>query len=150
MGTTLVIVVACIVGAVVAIALVSRQIMRRKHEAEKRARDRVAGEEIELVDDMANFFGVESSGAAQVRGNGCLVLAAKHLVFAMWVPRREIVIARDRITGIETPRSFLGKTKGVKLLQVSFRNDRDAEDSAAWIVRRLEQWRTALDGEKKP
>ncbi|MCK4953145.1 hypothetical protein KAS14_05120 [Candidatus Bathyarchaeota archaeon] len=36
----------------------------------------------------ANFFGQESLGLGQVRGNGVLVLTEKELYFEMWSPKK--------------------------------------------------------------
>lgn len=67
------------------------------------------------IDSGALFFGRESSGAAQMRGNGTLIFTPAELVFEQWVVDREFRIPYGRIESLETPRSFLGKTQGVKL-----------------------------------
>ncbi len=144
MQASVIIVVACVAGAVVVSAALIRWLRTRKQDAERRVRESLAGEQISLMDDRANCFGVESAGAAQVRGNGCLALGATRLVFAMWVPRRLLTIPRDRITAIEQPRSHLGKSTVVRLLKVRFASDDGAADSVAWAVRKLDQWVEAL------
>ena len=41
-----------------------------------------------LVDDISNFFGLESSGVWKVRGNGVLLLTEEELFFGMWKPKK--------------------------------------------------------------
>lgn len=96
------------------------------------------------VSSRANFFGQESLGKTQIRGNGILVLTENELFFQMWVPQKEWSIKLIKITGVENPRVFLGKTKGRSLLKVLFKNERNEADSAAWLVNKLSDWQTAM------
>jgi hypothetical protein len=108
----------------------------------KRARGRAVellGQEPVLEDASANYFGRTSKSRFQLRGNGCLALGPERLVFVMWWPRRELVIERDSITGVDTTKVHLGKTVGRPLLRVTF-----GDESAAWLVRELNQWPAAL------
>ena len=93
-----------------------------------------------LTSPMANLFGVQSGGMKQIRGNGILLLTASQIYFRMLLPRRELLVPLRSVTSVETPKSFLGKTKGRKLLKVDFRNDTGGTDSAAWLVQDLEKW----------
>jgi hypothetical protein len=97
-----------------------------------------------IVDEAALFFGVRSRGVAQVRGNGYLAASEHALFFRMWVGKRKLQIPRDRMTGVSTPRSFLGKTAGQTLLAISFTNDESQLDEAAWLVRDLSAWQATL------
>jgi hypothetical protein len=105
---------------------------------------RLGPEKILVTDDRANFFGVESKGKAQMRGNGCLVATADEIVFVMWLPRREVRIPREHVIGIERARWHLGKSVGRELLRVRFTNDAGAPDSVAWWVADLPAWEAAL------
>ena len=107
-------------------------------------RGRLGAGRILLIDERANSFGIESRGALQIRGNGCLALTAGELVFVMWIPRRELRIPRDRITTVERARSHLGKRIGRDLLRVRFLDDAGDSDSVAWFVRNLPAWEAAL------
>jgi hypothetical protein len=89
------------------------------------------GRKVYGVHSSANYFGQESLGMGQARGNGVLVLAEGELYFQMWAPKKEISIKFSDITGVETPKSHLGKTKGRKLLKVLFKNEQGQADSAA-------------------
>ena len=97
-----------------------------------------------LSDETANFFGLESRGPAQIRGNGFLGLSDDELVFVMWLPRRTIRIPRASMSSIDRPRSHLGKTVGHPLLKILFTNAEGQTDSAAWLVRDLGAWEATL------
>jgi hypothetical protein len=107
-------------------------------------RDHLGPERIVALDDSANFFGVESKGKWQMRGNGVLAAADAEIVFVMWFPRREVRVPRDRVTGIERVKWHLGKSVGRTLLLVRFTNEQGRPDSVAWLVRDLDAWETAL------
>jgi hypothetical protein len=100
--------------------------------------------ELELMDESANSFGLESRGVAQIRGNGCLALTADEVIFVMWLPRRELRIPRERISLVERAGSHLGKTVGRPLLRVRFADEIGRDDSVAWLVRDLLAWEAAL------
>ncbi|MDP2345167.1 MAG: hypothetical protein Q8O67_29755 [Deltaproteobacteria bacterium] len=102
------------------------------------------GEAIVCIDEQANFFGVETKGAAQARGNGCLTATDQHLVFVQWVPRRDLVIRRTRIVAVERTRWHLGKSVGRDLLKVRFLNEEGQDDAVAFSVADLPAWERAL------
>jgi hypothetical protein len=89
------------------------------------------------VESGALFFGQEPRGAAQMRGNGTLILMDDELLFKQWVVNRDFRIPLKLIQSIETPRSFLGKTQGVQLLKVTYLNESGEQDALAWRVRDL-------------
>lgn len=115
----------------------------RRRVAEE-VRTRLGEDRIVVIDDFANFFGVESRGATQMRGNGCLAATSEEVVFLMWLPRRELRISRERITSVERVRSHLGKRIGRDLLKVAFADETGLPDSVAWFVRDLPAWEEAL------
>jgi len=92
------------------------------------------------IDRAASFFGQESRGATQMRGNGTLILTDTDLIFEMWVPNREFRIALRSIQSIENPTSFLGKSRFTPLLKVVYINDQGTADSMAWQVTDLSNW----------
>lgn len=102
------------------------------------------GEEPVLVDEAANFFGLESRGKLQWRGNGCLALSDDALGFAMWLPRRSFAIQRGSIETVDEAASHLGKWVGQPLLRVRFTSSDGEIDTAAWWVRELPRWLAAL------
>lgn len=94
--------------------------------------------------ESVRSFGVTSAGRGQVRGTGSLALGEDALVFAMWMPRREVRIPRTAITGVDTPRSHLGKTSGRRLLRVHWTTEAGEGDSIGLEVRDVDGWIAAL------
>ena len=139
-----------ITGAVLAFLLVTVLVLRRV--AQRGTADLgelVQGRRPERSETVLGL-GVESRGAAQVRGNGSLALLEDELLFVQWVPRRVTRIPRASITAVETPRAFLGKTMGSRLLAVSWRTPEGGQDRIAWKVRDLDAWLAALSHGREP
>jgi hypothetical protein len=107
--------------------------------------NRFEGTKVLGVKSGANFFGLESLGMAQVRGNGVLVFTERELYFEMWIPKRVFRIPLASIEFVETPRSHLGKTKARPLLKVVFLNERGERDSMAWLVSDVYECKNALE-----
>jgi len=93
-----------------------------------------------LIASNANFFGQESAGFKQIRGNGTLVLTKDKLYFQMLLPKKIIEIPLENIERIEENRSHLGKTTGSKLMKIIYRNGSNSMDSCAWLVRNRKEW----------
>ncbi len=130
----------------VAVMVVAALWLRKLREETARELERELGADaVWRMDPGANCFGVRSVGVAQVRGNGCLALTDDALVFRMWTPRKTLVIPRDRVLEVDTARSHLGKSKGIKLLRVRFTNDAGQPDVVAWAVRHLDDWLEDLE-----
>jgi len=106
--------------------------------------DSLDSEQVLALANGANFFGLESAGLGQVRGNGSLVLTDRRLLFEMWIPRRRISIPLHQIQTVETPRAFLGKTRFRRLLKVSFSAEAGQYDAAAWGLGNLHDFWAAL------
>ena len=87
-----------------------------------------------LTDAGALFFGQQSRGVGQMRGNGTLIVTDSDVIFQQWVTNREFRIPLTAIQSFESPTSFLGKSQGVPLLKISFLNDSGEADSMAWRV----------------
>ena len=94
----------------------------------------------------ANFFGQESQGVMQLRGNGTLVITEDALVFERWVARQEYRIPLSNITAVETPNHFLGKSIMKPLLKVVYQTD-GVEDAMAWYVHNLSGIKALLEQE---
>lgn len=131
--------------AVLAAAFSVAALWMRKLRAEAAIalREECGTEEVFRVADC-NFFGLLSSGLAQVRGNGLLALTEAGIRFRMLAPRRALFIPREAVRGVSNPRWFLKKSKAKELLRVDFVNDRGEEDAAAWLVRDLGWWSDAV------
>lgn len=98
-----------------------------------------------LVDDISNFFGLESSGVWKIRGNGVLLLTENELFFGMWKPKRELEIPIESIIEITNPKSHMHRSVFRPLLKVTFSNKDGKVDSAAWYVRNLDNWNEVLN-----
>jgi hypothetical protein len=118
-------------------------IKRLRKEAIAAVRRSTGKEKVYQVEDC-NFFGRQSSGYKQVRGNGVLALTDKGIHFRMLIPRKEMFVPLDSIKDISQPRSFLGKTKLKYLLRVDFVNEEGRDDAGAWLVPSLQWWSEAI------
>ena len=103
------------------------------------------GKDIILKSRGANFFGQESSGIFQMRGNGNLILYESFLFFKQWITKKNISISIENIKAIETPRSHLGKAISRPLLKVIYVNESGQLDSIAWYVNKLDSWVSTLN-----
>ena len=137
-----VVIVVVVVLAIVVVALV----VRRAASGARARIDAAIGDLEVLRKEKANFYGVASKGAGQVRGLGTLVLTPDALVFLQLVPAVEVRVPRAAIIHMEVAQSFLGKTQGRDLLVVEWTTDDDppATDRVAFDVPELEAWRLAL------
>lgn len=121
--------------------------------AEKRIAEAIPdSSDILLQDSGANFFGLESLGGMQLRGNGGLVLTARNLSFFMLVPRRDVQIPLASIEETSLVRSHCGKTVFRDLLKVTFRageSEALGRESAAWYVRDAGAWKRAIDAARQ-
>jgi len=115
---------------------------KRKEEILKK----FEGQKVLKAFESANFFGLESKGVKQVRGNGVLVLTKEKLFFEMWVkPKTIIEIPIKTIKEINVVKAHLYKSRFKPLLKVFFINGLGERDSVAWMVNNLEEWRNALE-----
>lgn len=73
------------------------------------------------------------------------MLTDEDVYFEMWFPKMRLQIPISSINKIETPRVYLGKSIGVRLLKVVFTNEKDKTDSAAWAVKNLAAWKEAVE-----
>ncbi len=86
-----------------------------------------------------NYFGCTDKEYAQIRGNGVLILTEEGLHFELLIPKKRIDIPLSSVMGLETTKSFLGKSRGKELLQVNHvMNGKMA--SSAWQLKDLDEW----------
>lgn len=114
--------------------------MLRRMALQKEAGARARYPQALKIDRAASFFGQESLGPTQMRGNGTLILTDSELIFELWVPGRTFRVPLANIQALETPTSHLGKTRFAALLKVVFTDAQAATDSMAWQVRDLGDW----------
>ncbi len=137
-------VVAILVGVGLALAVLvffaSRWLRQARASAIAVGTKVIEDREVLVEDRAANCFGLESSGAGQIRGNGYLAVTAAEVVFVMWVPRRVVHIRRPLLIEADTTRSHLGKTASRDLLRLRWINDDGDEETTAFAVRNLSGW----------
>lgn len=95
--------------------------------------------------EPALFYGQESAGVTQLRGNGVLALLPDRIQFEMLIPKREFRIPLQQITAIECPTSFLGKTNFRPLLKVVYLGEKGQPDAMAWLVTDSSVWKASLE-----
>ena len=139
-------VVAIVLPVLIVLRLILRSVARGlQAEVDRRfRRDEIVKQEI-----GANFFGLESRGVRQLRGNGALVLTSEMLWFRQALSNREICIPLDRITRVSSVPSHLGKTIIKPLLRVDFIDSNESCDSVAWAVRDTTIWQEAVKGKQR-
>jgi hypothetical protein len=136
------------IGLLVAAALLVVLLLRwaRRGAAAARAQlAEIAGGRTARRQSQASSFGIRSQGAAQLRGLGYLALFDDELVFVQAIASNHVRARRSDIVGVTTPRSFLGKTQGVKLLVVEWRTG-GGTDQIALRVPDLDAWVAELGG----
>lgn len=116
-------------------------------QAKQRIYEMAAGR-VPTRQGQARTFGIRSRGRTQARGNGGLFLFDDELIFVQLVGGTDVRIPRDKIVGIQTPRGFLGKTTGAKLLEVTWKTEHGT-DAAAFQLPDLDGWIAELGGERK-
>ena len=141
MGTTgnVLSVVGIVLGLLVGLGIVFRLVFARLRRAAQRSEDAARQQypDARLIDAGPLFFGQQSRGVTQMRGNGTLIVTDSEVIFQQWVTNREFRIPLTAIQSIENPSSFLGKWQGVPLLQINFLDDSGQADAMAWRVRDL-------------
>ncbi|OFW55500.1 MAG: hypothetical protein A2Y75_09265 [Candidatus Solincola sediminis] len=118
-------------------------IKRLQSKTLKMMQSELEGEEIYNLRGC-NFFGLLSSGAGQLRGNGLLALTSGGLRFRMLLPPRRLDIPLEAIEEISYPEWFLGKTKTKELLRVDFKDEKGNRDAAAWLISDPQGWGEAV------
>lgn len=144
MSTTSTVIAGVVAGGGVIVLAVLVIVGRLKRVLRDEVRKRFSENQCQRVELFANFFGLESRGMKQIRGNGALVLTRDELWFLQALPRREVRVPLNCVERVSTPRSHLGKTIWRRLLRVDFQTE-DGHDAAAWAVRKVEDWRNALE-----
>ncbi len=141
-GTSIGFVIVLILGFAIIFGGVLVALRKIAKQKESQARERYPN--AKQIDRSASFFGQESRGITQMRGNGTLILTDSDLIFEMWLPNKQFRIPLSSIQSIENPTSFLGKSRFTPLLKVVFVNDQGIIDSMAWQVRDLSGWMRCL------
>ena len=131
-------------GGLVALLTVSLVLLvvwaRRGRDAARRHLTEIAGGRTPKRQSPAQSFGLLSKGAAQWRGAGYLALFDDELVFVQAIASNHVRAKLSDIVAVTTPRSFLGKTQGVKLLAIEWTVGAGATEQVALRVPDLDSW----------
>ncbi|MFC1646433.1 hypothetical protein ACFL2Y_04575 [Candidatus Omnitrophota bacterium] len=136
-----IIIIALLIMASYALSMLKNIQAKRAEEVLDKYKDK----KILRVSSNANYFGQESKGVTQIRGNGVLLLTQEELCFEMWAPKRELRIPVSSISGVESTQSHLSKSILTPLLKVVFKNESGQTDSAAWLVNNLDNWKESIE-----
>ena len=112
---------------------------------QQRLQERFTADQILRSETSANFFGLQSRGRGQIRGNGVLALTREELWFSQFITRKEIRIPLVEIQAVSLVDSHLGKRVfGRQVVKVEFQAATGA-DAAAWLVGDPNGWKTAIE-----
>ncbi|MUG96076.1 hypothetical protein F7734_28530 [Scytonema sp. UIC 10036] len=113
---------------------------------QQRLHERFTDDQILQSETTANFFGFQSRGRGQIRGNGVLALTREELWFSQFITREEIRIPLVEIQAVSLVDSHLGKrVLGRQELKVEFQTATGTTDAAAWLVGDPNSWKTAIE-----
>lgn len=102
------------------------------------------GQGIKSIDSKAVFMGLEKS-AFQTRGMGALVLTNTKLIFKGWIFDLRVEIPLENIITTDEVKKF-GNVNTLKpMLKVIFTDIDGNENSAAWSVKDIRNWRTWIN-----
>ena len=142
-------IVVIIIVVIILIVVFSGLFQRAVFVADRQTQEIFPPEQIVLTEYNANFFGLQSRGAGQIRGNGVLVLTHNELGFRRFFVRLELSIPLEQIQDVRLVNSHLGKRiVGYKLLWVQFQNSTGL-DAVAWLVKNPEQWQMAIESARQ-
>lgn len=144
MSDGLVVAVLVTLGVLSLLAVLKLIYSRVQKKLEALVAEKFADEEMLGATTRANLIGVQSKGAAQIRGNGALVLTRKALCFIRAAPQQEYSIPVGSIRSVSMPRSFLGKSVMVPLLCVHF-DAGNGEDAMAWALKDAPKWKETIE-----
>lgn len=144
METALTIILSVVGGLIVLFLILKIVFAAVRRRLGRRIRETFEHEEIIRSTVNANYFGLESLGGRQVRGNCALVLTRGILWSSLAVPRRDLPLPLSRIRRTSLVRSHCRRAILLDLLRVDF-SAAGADDAIAWYVRDARDWQTAIE-----
>ncbi|MBJ8348173.1 hypothetical protein [Antrihabitans sp. YC2-6] len=142
-------VVAIVAGVLLVVLLVARYVVRAMRRKGAATLEAEFGEgEVQRSDPLANYFGLESRGVKQMRGNGTLVLTRNQLWFRRIGGNEALEIPLGAVVDADIASSHLGKRVGRPLLRVRFETTA-GPDVVAWYVGDAEGWVGAIQQAKQ-
>ncbi len=142
---TALIVAGCIAGGLLLVFVILKSVFALvRRRLLKRMRERFEPDAILRWSVNANFFGLESKGGQQIRGNAALVLTNDELWSCLGAPLRELSIPISDIVGVSLVKSHCGKSVFLDLLRVEFLAE-GGRDAGGWFVRDAAAWKHDIE-----
>lgn len=133
----LLIVISILAILVITLLILFSIIKKKRVEQISAVNAEFAEKRVLFSDYSANFFGRQSNGMKQIKGNGILLVTDQEVYFSLLMPRREITIPVKEIIAVKSETSFLGKSKFKPLLIVQFNGSDGNLDAVAWLIHDL-------------
>jgi hypothetical protein len=141
---TALIIIASVIGGLIVLNIILRLVFATvRNRLRHKIAETFSPESIITSSLRANFFGLQSRGQKQIRGNAALVLTADTLWTCLGMPQREVKIPLIAVRNVTLAKSHCGKSVFVDLLRVEF-DTSDGPEIAGWYVSDAEAWRQAI------
>ena len=144
MKTEFIVTISVVLGVVSLLVLLRLFFSSTRKKLENHIQKNFSKNEIIGVTTNANFFGEQSKGAKQVRGNGALVLTKDRIYFIRAVPFKEYTIPLKSVSKVSLPNSSNGKSIFSKLLCIQYETGSEL-DAVAWAVKNPESWKKSIE-----
>jgi len=144
MKTEFTVAVSVLFGTVILLSLLRLFFSSARKKLEHHIQENFDIREIVGATTRANFFGKQSKGGKQIRGNGALVLTKNEIYFIRAVPFKEYKIPLKSILEVSLPNSFNGKSVFSKLLCIQYKIGSEL-DVVAWAVKNPESWKKSIE-----
>jgi hypothetical protein len=138
----IILVVVVVIGIVIALAL-NPIVRKASDQAITVCHERLGRDTILAIEPRAVGFATDPEDAGGLRGQGCLAVNDKELLFVTTAGRKEFAIPRSAITSVESsgdPRSRVNST-----LMVTYTGEGGETVQAGWRLPDMPDWLTALD-----
>lgn len=144
MKTESVVAISVLFGVVLLLALLRLLFSSARKKLEHHIQKHFDKKEIIGATTNANFFGKQSKGGKQIRGNGALILTKYEIYFFRAVPFKKYKIPLKSVLKVSLPNSFNGKSVFSKLLCIQYKTGSELE-AVAWAVKNPEAWKKSIE-----
>ncbi len=144
MKTEFVVAISVLFGVVLLLTLLKLFFSSVRKKLEHHIQKKFDKREIVGATTNANFFGKQSKGGKQIRGNGALILTKDEICFIRVAPFEEYKIPLKSVLEVSLPNSFNGKSVFSKLLCIQYKTGSEL-DAVAWAVKIPESWEKSIE-----
>lgn len=144
METRYIVAISVICGVLCLLTLISVIFNSVRSKLEKHIQQKFNKDLIVGATSKANFFGIKSKGAKQIKGNGAIVLTKEQIYFVRALPFKEYIIPINTVKNVSMPKSFNGRSVFRNLLCVHYYAD-GQEESIAWVVENPDRWKVTIE-----